>query len=437
MADDDGHRPTEVPPRDTVVQPWIVACAAIFVCAWGGNQFTPLLTMYRQSNGYSTAVVDTLLAAYVLGLAPALITGHLLAERFGRVRTVLGALFAGTLGSTALAVGGLACLSLGRMLSGVAVGLGMAVGTGWVVKLTISGGGAPGLGARRAALSLTAGFGVGAGVAGVLATLAPGRETTPYLPHILVTIAVIAMVLVCCERDPRERAPAVWVNPLRVPSLRHVRFRRLVLPLAPWIFGAAGVAYAVLPETMAHTVGRWSLLYATALTVVTLGVGAAIQPAARHLDHAHHPRAILAAMAVVTIGVAAAALSVEAQSPWLGVGAAVLLGLAFGMALVAGLLELQRLSAPDDLAAMTGFYYSLAYLGFCLPAVLAFAGSWFPMDAELGFVAVVAIVCTAFMARWSRSVDAQAAVANVSVLGPVPKGSSAWRRLFEGHQIDG
>lgn len=410
--------PQKSRPRATIVQPWIVACAAIFVCAWGGNQFTPLLTMYRQNNGYSTAVVDALLAAYVLGLAPALITGHLVAERFGRVRTVLGALFAGALGSTALAAGGLVCLALGRMLSGIAVGLGMAVGTGWVVELTISGGGAPGLGARRAALSLTAGFGIGAGVAGVLAALGPGPETTPYLAHIVVTIAVIAMVLAWSERDPLERAPTVRVNPLRVPSLSHVRFRRLVLPLAPWIFGTAGVAYAVLPEAMAHRVGQWSLLYATALTVVTLGVGAAVQPVARRLDHAHYPRAILAAMAVVTTGLGAAALSVETQSPWLGVGAAVLLGLAFGMALVAGLLEVQRLSAPDDLAAMTGLYYSLAYLGFCLPAALAFGGRWFSTDAELGFVAVVALVCTAAMATWPRSVDAQATVANISTLGP-------------------
>jgi drug/metabolite transporter (DMT)-like permease len=96
----------------------------------------------------------------------------------------------------------------------------------------------------------------------------------------------------------------------------------------------------------------------------------------------------------------------------------VLLGLAFGMALVAGLLEVQRLSAPDDLAAMTGLYYSLAYLGFCLPAALAFGGRWFSTDAELGFVAVVALVCTAAMATWPRSVDAQATVANISTLGP-------------------
>jgi hypothetical protein len=28
---------------------WQAAAAAVFVCGWGGNQFTPLLVMYREA----------------------------------------------------------------------------------------------------------------------------------------------------------------------------------------------------------------------------------------------------------------------------------------------------------------------------------------------------------------------------------------------------
>lgn len=373
----------------------MIACAAILVCAWGGNQFTPLLVYYRQHNGYSTTVVDVLLGFYVFGLAPALIAGHLLADRFGRVRVVAAALVVGVLGSALIAVSALPFLLFGRMLSGISVGLGMAVGTSWVVELTTEAGGAPALGARRAALSLTAGFGVGAGVAGVLAATAPDPEVLPYLVQIAVSVTVLLLVFTGFERDAQGLRSGLVVHPFKLVTMRHKRFRRLILPLAPWIFTSASIAFVVIPETMAERLGHWSLLYATGLTVITLGTGLAIQPAGRRLDHVHRPNAILAALLLVAAGVAVAALSVSVRSPWLGVCAAVVLGLAFGTALIAGLLELQRISDPEELAAMTGYYYALAYLGFFVPTALAVGASWISLTTELAIVAAVALVLSA------------------------------------------
>ena len=43
---------------------WLVA-AAMFSCAWAGNQFTPLLIMYRQLGGYSSVTVDAFLGGPV------------------------------------------------------------------------------------------------------------------------------------------------------------------------------------------------------------------------------------------------------------------------------------------------------------------------------------------------------------------------------------
>jgi MFS family permease len=373
----------------------MIACAAILVCAWGGNQFTPLLVYYRQHNGLSTTVVDVLLGFYVFGLAPALIAGPLLANRLGRVRVVAVALVVGVFGSALIAVGSLPFLLFGRLLSGTSVGLGMAVGTSWVIELTTAAGGAPSLGARRAALSLTAGFGVGAGVAGVLAATAPAPEVVPYVVQITVSVVVLALVSLAFEPDVPATRSGLMVNPFKLNTIRHSRFRRLILPVAPWIFTSASVAFVVIPESMAQKLGHWSLLYATALTVITLGTGLAVQPAGRRLDHVRRPRAILAALLLVAAGVAVAALSVSIHSPWLGAVTAVLLGLAFGTALIAGLLELQRISDPEELAAMTGYYYALAYLGFFVPTALAVGASWISLTVELVIVAAIALVLSA------------------------------------------
>ncbi|WP_182906906.1 hypothetical protein [Microbispora sp. H13382] len=71
----------------------------------------------------------------------------------------------------------------GRLITGFAVGIAMAVGSSWVKELSAGADG--GLAARRAALCQTAGFGLGAGVAGVLAQWGPWPMVAPYVVHLL------------------------------------------------------------------------------------------------------------------------------------------------------------------------------------------------------------------------------------------------------------
>ena len=70
---------------------WLVVAAVVFVVAWGGNQFTPLLIMYRADHGFSTSAVNLLLFAYVLGIVPGLFIGGPLSDYFGRKPLLLPA----------------------------------------------------------------------------------------------------------------------------------------------------------------------------------------------------------------------------------------------------------------------------------------------------------------------------------------------------------
>jgi hypothetical protein len=45
----------------------------------------------------------------------------------------------------------------------------------------------------------------------------------------------------------------------------------------------------------------------------------------------------------------------------------------YGLCLVAGLVEVQRLAHPEALAGLTAIYYVLAYIGLAVPYVLALA----------------------------------------------------------------
>jgi MFS family permease len=372
----------------------------MFCCGWGGNQFTPLLVMYREA-GYSVLVVDALLGAYVVGLIPGLLTVGRLSDRWGRrpVMVVGTAMSLAASGFIALGETGVGWIAIGRFITGVGLAVAMSVGSSWLKELSErEPGAATDLGPRRSALWLTLGLGIGPGVAGALAQWAPWPMVLPFAVHML----LCAGALLAVRHSPETVTPGahgqVKTHP-KVPTelprprrgVRHPRFTRIILPMAPWIFGSVGVAYAIMPQVVGDKLGSWGLAYSTFLTILTLGAGVGIQPLAKRLDRADSARAVLVALVVVTTGLALSAATAALRSPWLAVGAALVLGVGYGIALVAGLLELERLAPGDGLATLTGVYYTLAYVGFLLPATLAALSSVFSYPAMLLGLTAIAV----------------------------------------------
>ena len=392
-----------------LTRPWLPAVFAMFCCGWGGNQFTPLLLLYRREGGYSTVVVDLFLGTYVVGLIPGLLVAGALSDRHGRKPLMVIGTLLSVCSSVLLMFGesGPGPLYAGRLATGVAVGIAMAVGTSWVKELSQ----APfdpradtGAGARRAALGLTLGFGLGAGVAGVLAQWGPEPMVTPYVVHAVLAVAGLLLLTRAPESRTEPAAGSLW-SLLKVPAVAHRRFLRVVLPMAPWVFGSAGIAYAVTPQLVGDRVGGWGLAYATLLTVCTLGTGALVQPLAKRLDSVSTARAILVAMVLMSAGVALSAVVADVEWPWLGLVDGVLLGAAYGIAVVSGLLEIQRIAALSggaDLAGLTGVYYAAAYVGFLLPTVLAAIAGLAPYVALLSVIAVITLACTGVVLASSR-----------------------------------
>ncbi len=168
---------------------------------------------------------------------------------------------------------------------------------------------------------------------------------------------------------------------------------RLVLPAGPWVFAAAGVAYAILPATVEEQIGDAATIYATGLTVLTLGIGALAQGMVGLIDRLTRGRALVVGMAGMSAGMILAAVAADLRHPVLVVGVAALLGASYGVCVVAGLVIAQSLASPRELAGITGVYYSLAYLGFLLPTVLAALTPVLPYTGGLAIVAAVCVLC--------------------------------------------
>lgn len=381
---------------------WWPAAAAVFACGWGGNQFTPLLVMYR-AHGWSPVTVNALLGAYVVGLVPGLLTAGTLSDRLGRRRVVAGGTVLSVAASLTLTVPDVGWVAAGRFVTGLGVAVAMAAGTTWVTELSLAAGAARPVAVRRGALWLTLGFGIGAGVAGVLAQWGPWPMTLPYLVHGAFALAALVLLRRAPETVTLPARPDDQRMRGRLAGVRHPRFLRVVLPMAPWIFGSAGVAYAVMPQVVGDRLGPWGLAYSTLLVVTTLLAGALVQPLVRRIDRPSSARAVVVAMLLMTAGMAVGVLAAAVRSPVVALAAAVTLGVAYGIAIVAGLAEVGRIAHPDNLAPMTGAYYALAYLGFLLPSVLAVLSGVAAYAVLLGGLAVVALGGAAVVLRHSRS----------------------------------
>ncbi|PJI93323.1 MFS transporter [Luteimicrobium subarcticum] len=389
-------------------QAWRRVAPALFAVAWGGNEFTPLLVLYKRTDGFGTATVDILLGAYVLGIVPALLLGGPLSDRYGRRPLLLPAPLLGILGSLTLAVGhgSLTLLLVGRLLSGVSLGLAMAVGTSWVQELSrtpFDPDADAGAGARRASTSLTLGFTLGAAVAAALAQWGPAPTVTPYVVHVLVSVVPAVVLWGAPESRPRAALPGSLRDDLRIPSAGSRRFWLLVFPMAPWVFGCAASAYAILPTVTTDLAASWDVAYAGLLCLVGLGCGTVVQLTSRRIVARSAVRAVVVGLGLVVVGMAVAACGVAWPSLWLTVPAAAVLGCAYGLLMVAGLTQVQRIAGPDDLAGLTAVYYGLCYLGFFAPAVLAGLSTQVPYVVLLGAGSVVAVACLAVVLAGERA----------------------------------
>lgn len=398
------------PASDTVKRfpYWALVVPGTFMMAWGGNHFTPLLHMYQELGDYARWQVNLLLGMYVFGLVPGLMMAANLSDRHGRKIAFIGGLLTTIVGNLILALSleSFTLMCIGRVIAGVGVGVAMSVGTTWVKELScppfdMKAGVAEG--ARRPSLTLTLGFAIGAAVSGICAQYIQFPHLVPYFVLITITALCIPAALAAPETRGRvKESNSLW-KAFHVPSALDKRFTRVLLPAAPWAFAAAGVAYAVIPSSEENELGDSTTIYATVLTVLTLGTGAVIQGVAMRIDRACGGRGLQLSLLVMTVGMALAAVATWWKNPWLGVFVAMLLGSAFGLSVICGLGQVQRIATPDNLSALTGAYYAVAYTGFLLPTVLAALLPVAPYPVSLSVVTGICALCLVLTHRAMRT----------------------------------
>ena len=288
---------------------WLRIAFAMFAVGWGANQFSPMLIVYRHELRLTAGEVAGLFLVYALTLIPGLLIGGPASDRFGRRLVVWPFVALSPLATLLLVLGprSLAVIAVGRALAGLCSGVVFGAATAWVQEVSPD----ESLSARRSALALTAGFGLGPVVAAVLAQWAGDPLVVPYLPHLVIGSAAAA-VLAGTPEGSAERPGRPQPAGRRWPpaAVRTRRFWLAVAPGSPLVFGSVALAIVVLPEevTSARTL---SAGFAGLMTALSFAAGVAVQPFARRL-----PDMLAGAVAGLVCAAAGAAVGIAALALW-------------------------------------------------------------------------------------------------------------------------
>ena len=345
----------------------------LFAAAWGTNHFVPLLLVYRARLALSSVELAMLFGVYAVGLVPGLLLGGPLSDRWGRRAVVLPASVVELAGTCLLAGGaaGFGVLLAGRFVVGLGAGAAFSAGTAWIQDL--AGGAVAGTGARRAAVALSSGFGGGPLVTGILAQWLPAPMQLAYGVHAAVLVSAIAAVgLSGPERraaEPHERGAQVRVgHGVGASDRRLPRGFASVALVAPWVFVFPSVSHTVLPALVRATLGPFAVVFAGVVTGTTLLAGVLVQPLLRTW---RPQNAGTFGLSVGALGLLCGTLAAKAQSPAAVLLAAALLGTGYGGCLIAGLRFVETNSTSETRGHLTGVYYTLTYIGFAAPLVIA------------------------------------------------------------------
>ena len=384
---------------------WIAVAAVLVGAGWGSNQFPPMLLVYRHALGLGAGSLEAMFGVYALGLIPGLLLAGPLSDARGRRLPVLAAATASLVGSLLLIVGASApaLLYVGRFVVGLGSGAAFSAGTVWLHELSlIPRGTADSAGAaRRAAVAMTTGFAVGPLVAGLLAQWGPDSRVLPYLPHVAFMVAALfAVARFAPETITRRTRLSTGAG---LPAGRRRRFWRTVAVIAPWVFAAPAVAFAFLPAAIGADRLTGGVVVTGAVTGLTALAGVLIQPVARALDARQRRWPVgMVGLLVCAAGLGLGAYAVEVNSLWLLAPCAAVLGCAYGLCLVSGLIEVGRLARPEALGSLTAVYYALAYLGLTTPYLLTLASPLTDYRTLLLIAAAVALTSAAVVASAGR-----------------------------------
>ncbi|QOZ37885.1 MFS transporter [Bradyrhizobium sp. CCBAU 53421] len=343
----------------------LAAVGMLLATAFGlSTLITPLYLIYQKTFGFSQITLTLIYAAYAIGNIAALLFGRA-SDRAGRRMTALSAIAVLILAALIfLFARGIAWLYVGRILSGLGIGLASGTGNAWLAELV----GEADKG--RAAIIGTStnflGLGVAALLSGLLAQYAPWPLQLSFIIYLLVACAVAMLIWITRETvqhpDPRQ----IELRPkLALPRKVQAQF------VAPAITGfglmaLVGFYASLMPSILSHDLhienraAGGALLFELAL-VVALVIVATQALASR--------TSMLWSLALMIPASAAIVVAQVSASLWVMLAATAVVAISAGLGYRGSLQVVNQIAPADERAAVVSTYFVCCFIGNALPVI--------------------------------------------------------------------
>jgi predicted MFS family arabinose efflux permease len=372
---------------------WAVAFAFLIVMAFATLP-SPLYGLYRTRDHLSALVITMVYAIFAGGTIITLLGERFIAARAGRRGAMLGGV-----GTMMVAAGLLAAwkdlpgLLIGRLLTGVAIGLAAGVAIPYLIELRLRAD--PNASAVRAQVigtSVNVGaLGVGPLVAGILAQWATQPLTLPYI--LFVALGAVALIGVAAAPETGAPTPRAATETGPTGSRRSVRLPVPAAAATIAAFSATGLFAGLSGLFLATTLHHPSHALSGATLFLVFSAGVVSQLATTRLRAS---RVLALGMISMVVGLVLLVVAVRLSTPSLvlfliggaliGAGAGAVYKGTTGLVLEA--------TAPENRVAMTSALVIAVFVGLSVPVIGAGValnqGASAP-DTVLGFAILVAL----------------------------------------------
>ena len=366
---------------------WAVAFAFLVVMAFATLP-SPLYGLYRTRDDLSTLTVTVVYAVFACGAIVALLCERVVVARIGRRGAMLGGV--ATMMAAAAVIGAwkaLPGLLVGRVITGVSVGLAAGTATTYLVELRLQDDpDAPVVRARTIGTSVNIGaLGVGPLIAGVLAEWTSLPLTLPYV----LFIGLGALALVGLAGAPETGTP----NPHAKATLAVAGIPGTAAAATIAAFSATGLFAGLSGIFLATTFDRPSHALAGATLFLVFSSGVLSQLATGNV---RAPRVLALGVTSMLAGVALIVTAVRLSTPSLVlflVGGA-LIGAGAGLVFKGTTGIVLEAAAPEERVAMTSTLIITALVGLSIPVVgagVALSQGVSAANTVLGFGTAVAL----------------------------------------------
>ena len=405
------------------------ATIALLIFTMGTSIVTPLFPLYQQDFNLTDGQVTLLFAAYTLTVVPTMLVMGGVSDRIGRRKVMFPAMVCITAASLVMAFAtNVEMLFLGRILQGLAIGSFLGVGTAFIVDHARIGEKA--WAAVVAGLAFRLGFGLGPGMAGVVAQHSSNPTRTPFEIHVgLMVFAFIAFAVTpeTIRRLPKHAsAPGIWRIQVGVPEGQMPGFATFLAPAAFTLGFLDATLLSVVPLYMATSLHVHNLALIGLVGFLELGLGGVTPLFARNVP----PRTAvmwgagggaLASLLVVTAS--------TASSVGLVLAAAAIIGLLNGLTLQ-GATAICGVSAPiRERGKLISALYMCAYAGTIPTIGLGYLAQDIGLTKAVGVFSAGAIILAAFVilvgGRVYREVVPYQEVEEIHPVHITPAGSDA------------